>query len=389
MRKRRFLAIAAALALSMSMALPVTVSATVTDNSDTTEEEQEEGEQETVMEPDADEPAANSGSSSNTSSGSSASQTGTGSTASSSDSSLAHLGISPGSLSPAFSAGTLAYTATVDANVMAISVAARPNSSKAVIASVSGAKSLTPGTNTVKVVVEAQNGQTTTYTITVNCGQATANAETADTAGDTPQTEPAEPADGADDGLQGTVDVIGDTTEPDVKEEVVTFDDNGYLIYEGNAYIPSELMPEGEYVSLDKYNRLYDQAQSQKSMYMRICIVLAVLLVLALIVVLNLALKLRDLKQDIRMGLGDLDEDDLADFMMPEKQPAKKADKGSEKKPEKRPDKKTEKRPEKKADKKPDKKPETGAKQPVAADTTMIPDVKLPEDFEILDLNDL
>ena len=164
MRKKRFLAIVTAIIFSISLAAPVTVSATEAEEAaDLTDEEQEEGEQTTIVAPGAeDEDASGNGGSST---GSSSGNTGTGSsaattTAKSSDSSLSHLGISPGSLSPAFSAGTHEYTATVDAGVTAISVAAKPNSSKAVIASVSGAKSLTPGANTVKVIVEAENGAT-------------------------------------------------------------------------------------------------------------------------------------------------------------------------------------------------------------------------------------
>lgn len=327
----------AAMSLSMCLVAPTAVYATQTSDTDVVDDEFEAGDQETVAGPGAGtdtDSGHNSGSSSSsggssssssssgssTSSGSSSSSSagstttsstsGTG-TARSSDSSLAHLGISPGSISPAFSAGTHVYTATVDADVTAISVAARPNDSKAVIASVTGAKTLSPGTNTVKVVVSAENGTTTTYTITVTCGSASAAAGTpADTA--------------ASDGDTDTTDVVeGEITDPDSDAEsegdaendpeqnaAVTFDDNGYLIYEGNAYIPSSMMPEGDYVSLDKYNKLYEQSQSQKSKYTRMIIILAVFLLVVCSVLLNLALKLRDLKQDARLGLNGIDDDD-------------------------------------------------------------------------------
>lgn len=327
----------AAMSLSMCLVAPTAAYATQTSDTDVVDDEFEAGDQETVAGPGAGtdtDSRHNSGSSSSSggsssSSSSSGSSTGSGSsssssagstttsstsgtgTARSSDSSLAHLGISPGSISPAFSAGTHAYTATVDADVTAISVAARPNDSKAVIASVTGAKTLSPGTNTVKVVVSAENGTTTTYTITVTCGSASAAAGTpADTA--------------ASDGDTDTTDVVeGEITDPDSDAESegdaendpeqnadVTFDDNGYLIYEGNAYIPSSMMPEGDYVSLDKYNKLYEQSQSQKSKYTRMIIILAVLLLVVCSVLLNLALKLRDLKQDARLGLNGIDDDD-------------------------------------------------------------------------------
>ena len=327
----------AAMSLSMCLVAPTAAYATQTSDTDVVDDEFEAGDQETVAGPGAgtDTDSGHNSGSSNSSGGSSSSSsssgnsTGSGSsssssagstttsstsgtgTARSSDSSLAHLGISPGSISPAFSAGTHAYTATVDADVTAISVAARPNDSKAVIASVTGAKTLSPGTNTVKVVVSAENGTTTTYTITVTCGSASAAVGTPiDTA--------------ASDGDTDTTDVVkGEITAPDSDAESegdaendpeqtadVTFDDNGYLIYEGNAYIPSSMMPEGDYVSLDKYNKLYEQSQSQKSKYTRAIIILAVLLLVVCSVLLNLALKLRDLKQDARLGLNGIDDDD-------------------------------------------------------------------------------
>lgn len=300
MRKKRFLAIAAAIAISISFVTPVTAFATETE--DAVDDEQEEGEQSTIMVPDADTDADTS-SDSSASAGTNNTSTGV----KSSDSSLAHMSISPGSLSPAFSSGTHEYTATVDAGVTAISVAARPNSSNAVIASVSGAKSLKPGTNTVKVVVEAQNGATTTYTITVNCGAA----------GSTSQPTAQETSDTTDEGLtlEGEISTIDDSEAAGEEKSEVTFDDNGYLIYEGNAYVPTSMMPEGEYVSLDKYNTLYEQAQAQKTNDMRLLIILIVVLVLFAIVILNLGLKLRDLRQDMALGLTDLDD---------EEEPAKK-----------------------------------------------------------------
>ena len=326
--KRGLFVTVAAMSLSMCLAAPTAVYATQTSDTDTVDDEFEAGDQETVASPDAgtdtgsDSSSSSSGSSTgNSSTGSSTSSgssTGTGSSAGtgttrSSDSSLAHLGISPGSISPAFSAGTHEYTATVDANVTAISVAARPNDSKAVIASVTGAKSLSPGTNTVKVVVSAENGTTTTYTITVTCGSASASAAaTADTAAADAGTDTKADTTGE---IEGEITAPESDTEADAENDSqqtsdVTFDDNGYLIYEGNAYIPSSMMPEGDYVSLDKYNKLYEQTQSQKSKYTRIIIILAVLLLVICCVLLNLALKLRDLKQDARLGLNGIDDDD-------------------------------------------------------------------------------
>ena len=348
MRKKRFLAIAAAITLSISFTVPVTVFATEVEE-DVIDDEQEEGEQTTIVAPDADseDTSSEEGNTSGSNSGNVAGNN-SGSTANvkSSDSSLAHLGISPGTLSPAFSAGTHEYTATVDADVTAISVAAKPGNSKAVIASVSGAKSLTPGANTVKVVVEAENGATSTYTITVNCGGATATAQPAPD--DTVTTDTEAP--------EGEISVVDMPEEEKTKETEVTFDDNGYLIYEGNAYIPSSMMPEGEYVSLDKYNKLYEQAQTQKTKYMRLLIILIVLLVLALIVILNLALKLRDVRQDEKLGLTGIADDEL-----------QKRKKSKEAKPRKETREKVVQK--------------TGA-QAMQTDTSMIPGVKMPDEMK-------
>lgn len=348
MRKKRFLAIAAAITLSISFTVPVTVFATEVEE-DVIDDEQEEGEQTTIVAPDADseDTSSEEGNTSGSNSGNAAGNN-SGSTANvkSSDSSLAHLGISPGTLSPAFSAGTHEYTATVDADVTAISVAAKPGNSKAVIASVSGAKSLTPGANTVKVVVEAENGATSTYTITVNCGGATATAQPAPD--DTVTTDTEAP--------EGEISVVDTPEEEKTKETKVTFDDNGYLIYEGSAYIPSSMMPEGEYVSLDKYNKLYEQAQTQKTKYMRLLIILIVLLVLALIVILNLALKLRDVRQDEKLGLTGIADDEL-----------QKRKKSKEAKPRKETREKVVQK--------------TGA-QAMQTDTSMIPGVKMPDEMK-------
>ena len=348
MRKKRFLAIVAAITLSISFTVPVTVFATEVEE-DVIDDEQEEGEQTTIVAPDADseDTSSEEGNTSGSNSGNAAGNN-SGSTANvkSSDSSLAHLGISPGTLSPAFSAGTHEYTATVDADVTAISVAAKPGNSKAVIASVSGAKSLTPGANTVKVVVEAENGATSTYTITVNCGGATATAQPAPD--DTVTTDTEAP--------EGEISVVDTPEEEKTKETKVTFDDNGYLIYEGSAYIPSSMMPEGEYVSLDKYNKLYEQAQTQKTKYMRLLIILIVLLVLALIVILNLALKLRDVRQDEKLGLTGIADDEL-----------QKRKKSKEAKPRKETREKVVQK--------------TGA-QAMQTDTSMIPGVKMPDEMK-------
>jgi len=80
--------------------------------------------------------------------------------------SLKSLEVSPGTLSPAFAAGTTNYALAVGQDVDKVTVSATPADSKATV-SVSGNEGLIYGENAVKVVVTAENGNKKTYTITV------------------------------------------------------------------------------------------------------------------------------------------------------------------------------------------------------------------------------
>lgn len=83
------------------------------------------------------------------------------------DNSLKVLTISPGTLSPEFSGPRTKYTATVANDVTSIAVTATPANSKAVVESVSGNTNLVVGSNTISIVVRAENGVTATYKIEV------------------------------------------------------------------------------------------------------------------------------------------------------------------------------------------------------------------------------
>ena len=85
----------------------------------------------------------------------------------SSNASLGSLVISAGTLSPEFSAATKDYTATVDYSCSSLAVTANPADSKASVTSVTGNDSLEVGENTVRVVVTAEDGSTSTYNIVV------------------------------------------------------------------------------------------------------------------------------------------------------------------------------------------------------------------------------
>ncbi|MDA7483282.1 cadherin-like beta sandwich domain-containing protein, partial [Planktomarina temperata] len=91
--------------------------------------------------------------------------------AASSDATLSALALSQGSLSPSFTSGTLAYTASVAHSVSSLIVTPTTNDANAT-ATVNGASPATPvtlsvGSNTVTVQVTAQDGTTQSYTVTV------------------------------------------------------------------------------------------------------------------------------------------------------------------------------------------------------------------------------
>lgn len=87
-------------------------------------------------------------------------------TAAAGDTSLSSLQISPGTLSPAFSAEVDSYTASVSLDTEKLTVSAVPASDKATVA-LSGTD-LQEGENTVTCTVTAEDGTSHTYTILVN-----------------------------------------------------------------------------------------------------------------------------------------------------------------------------------------------------------------------------
>jgi uncharacterized repeat protein (TIGR02543 family) len=85
----------------------------------------------------------------------------------SADATLSSLTVSAGTLSPAFSANTTAYTVSVANSVSSITISAAANHTGATVSG-AGSKSLNVGANAFSVVVTAQNGTTQkTYTVTV------------------------------------------------------------------------------------------------------------------------------------------------------------------------------------------------------------------------------
>lgn len=104
--------------------------------------------------------------------------------AASTDSTLSNLTINQGTLSPTFASGTTSYSASVAFSVTSINITPTVNQANATVkvngtTTTSGtaqAVSLSVGTNSIPVVVTAQDGSTTTYTINVTRAAASTNA---------------------------------------------------------------------------------------------------------------------------------------------------------------------------------------------------------------------
>lgn len=108
------------------------------------------------------------------------------------DNSLKSLSLSPGTLSPSFSKHNTRYSASVPNTTTKLAVSAVPSNSNAEVISVSGANSLSVGSNNVSVVVEAEDGSRATYTITVTRDSEPAPNETPE-ATEPPETQEPEP----------------------------------------------------------------------------------------------------------------------------------------------------------------------------------------------------
>lgn len=80
---------------------------------------------------------------------------------------LSSLQVSPGTLSPAFSVSTTSYSISVGENVTKVSVTAVAEDGKASVSLNGVQNNIKPGTNTIKITVTAENGNTKVYSITV------------------------------------------------------------------------------------------------------------------------------------------------------------------------------------------------------------------------------
>lgn len=154
----------------------------------------------------------------------------------SADNSLKSLTISPGTLSPSFAYNKTSYTATVASDVKSIAVSAVPANAKAVVESVTGNENLKEGTNTIKVVVKAENGVTAAYTIKVTKQQAAGSVPNAPEEGNTNGGE-AEPSDKENTEEYITVNGVPRRISEAFKEEDIPVDfAESEINYHGKTY---------------------------------------------------------------------------------------------------------------------------------------------------------
>ncbi|HEV7402338.1 MAG TPA: cadherin-like beta sandwich domain-containing protein [Chthoniobacteraceae bacterium] len=85
----------------------------------------------------------------------------------SADASLASLGLSAGTLSPAFASGTTAYTVNVPFATVSTTITAAATHAAATVSGSTGAQPLAVGVNHLAVVVTAEDGNATTYLVTI------------------------------------------------------------------------------------------------------------------------------------------------------------------------------------------------------------------------------
>ena len=169
----------------------------------------------------------------------------------SADNSLEVLSLSAGTLSPDFTGKTVQYTATVPNDVTSVTVTATPVNEFATVQSITGNDNLQVGTNTIKVVVKAQNGALAQYTITLT----REDGQTADGTVD-------QPADGTDgqttdqpaDGTDGqTTDQPADGTDGQAADQNTEFETEEAEDVSNMEYLQQE------------YNDLSEQYAKEKS----------------------------------------------------------------------------------------------------------------------------
>ncbi len=216
-------------------------------------------------------------------------QVATAQTTLSADNSLEVLSLSAGTLSPDFTGKTVQYTATVPNDVTSVTVTATPVNEFATVQSITGNDNLQVGTNTIKVVVKAQNGALAQYTITLT----REDGQTADGTVDQPadgtdgQTTD-QPADGTDgqatdqpaDGTDGqTTDQPADGTDGQAADQNAEFETEEAEDASNMEYLQQE------------YNDLSEQYAKEKSFSRNMMGIMAFVIAVLVVIIINLLLR--------------------------------------------------------------------------------------------------
>ena len=195
----------------------------------------------------------------------------------SADNSLEVLSLSAGTLSPDFTGKTVQYTATVPNDVTSVTVTAIPVNEFATVQSITGNDNLQVGTNTIKVVVKAQNGALAQYTITLT----REDGQTADGTVDQPadgtdgQTTD-QPADGTD---SQTTDQPADGTDGQAADQNTEFETEEAEDVSNMEYLQQE------------YNDLSAQYAKEKSFSRNMMGIMAFVIAVLVVIIINLLLR--------------------------------------------------------------------------------------------------
>ena len=171
----------------------------------------------------------------------------------SADNSLEVLSLSAGTLSPDFTGKTVQYTATVPNDVTSVTVTATPANEFATVQSITGNDNLQVGTNTIKVVVKAQNGALAQYTITLT----REDGQTAD----------------------GTVDQPADGTDGQAADQNAEFETEEAEDVSNMEYLQQE------------YNDLSEQYAKEKSFSRNMMGIMAFVIAVLVVIIINLLLR--------------------------------------------------------------------------------------------------
>ena len=183
----------------------------------------------------------------------------------SADNSLEVLSLSAGTLSPDFTGKTVQYTATVPNDVTSVTVTAIPVNEFATVQSITGNDNLQVGTNTIKVVVKAQNGALAQYTITLT----REDGQTADGTVD-------QPADGTD---GQTTDQPADGTDGQAADQNTEFETEEAEDVSNMEYLQQE------------YNDLSEQYAKERSFSRNMMGIMAFVIAVLVVIIINLLLR--------------------------------------------------------------------------------------------------